>query len=297
MNRKASSHLFGASVLVLAATAQAASPMPVVELWQRNAGETLLALLQLAGEGGEGGAGQGTATEAADFMLSLYFLEGLLRSGWAAYEAADPDSALAHYGAFAEALNGPLGHSLAAQGFEREHVAAEAAALPLAIRQKEPAAEVHDLHGHMLHELDEHAVQVDPNFRRTPGLVRHLVVALVREAAARYEAASVQGGLVDKLAYQRGRGLVWTARDLLGAAASALRERDAAGFEALLTAFDALQATWTAIEPPKTPVPASVVLGETARIELALSGLVLEPLPPAGEGREAGEAGEGGERG
>lgn len=294
MNRKAPGPLFGASVLALATTAQAASPAPVIELWQSGAGETSPALLQLAGEGGEGGAGPGTVTEAADYMLDLYRLEGLLRSGWAAYEAGDPGAAMAHYEAFAAALNGPLGRALAAQGFEREHVAAEAAALPLAIREREPAAEVLDLHGHMLHELDEHAVQVDPNFRRAPGLVRHLVVALVREAAARYEAASVQGGLADKLAYQRARGLVWTARDLLGAAASALRERDAAGFDALLTAFDALQATWTAVEPPQAPVPASVVLGESARIELALSSLAPESLPPVGEGGEAGDGGEGG---
>ena len=52
MNKKASSHLFGASVLVLAATAQAASPTPVIELWQSNAGQTSPALLQFAGESG-----------------------------------------------------------------------------------------------------------------------------------------------------------------------------------------------------------------------------------------------------
>jgi len=52
MNKRASSQLLGASVLVLAATAHATVLAPVIELSQNEAGETSPALLQAAGEGG-----------------------------------------------------------------------------------------------------------------------------------------------------------------------------------------------------------------------------------------------------
>ncbi len=241
-------------------------------------------LASKATDGGEGGEGAATTHGHMDnpvaFVTGMYRIEAQLRAGIDQYERGHQAQSIRHFDTVVAMIAGPVGVMLEAQGFEREHVLIEAEALPMSARDADPMEDVLDYLGHLLHELDEHALLVPAEMRRDPDFRIPVAINLLHLARENYSALEQPGNSAeDRLfLYESARSLVRTGRDIIGMNASTLRDRDPERFDAVLTVFAGLSRELTALTPTTEMVSQSVVLSRLSTIEGSLWPMA-QPLP------------------
>lgn len=145
--------------------------------------------------------------------------------------------------------------------------------------------------GEALGQIERVAARLDISKRISPEFVIPAVARLAEAAAREYEEAVAGSKFGEIREYQDGRGFVWVGREVLGAIAATLYERNPARLKKALEEYDALMAAWPSAVPPATPVMTpGRVHAQVSRVELSLSGFA--PISFDDEGGEAGEAGE-----
>ncbi len=232
---------------------QASSP---VMLAQVNTGD--------GGEGGESAMAHVASYGATDYMQGLYQWEGIMRAGRFFYEQGNMKAALAQFQALVRAFDSDLAHHMEELGLEREHVQVEAEQLPQAIEEKESRDEFFHAYGHVLRELDEHALKVGAVLRRDPEFVRSLIGPLLQEVAKAYASK-------DPVQQASAAGQVLVVRDLVGSTATKMRAIDQKAFGKVRSTLDELVELLQVSGPYQAE--ASKIYGLAARVEFALSRL------------------------
>ena len=248
------------------------------------------------GEGGEAGHAAMASDDAVAFVIYLRTIESRLQVAKALYDSGDHKNALVHFQRVVRYLTDAKAKVFEKKsGLNREHFASEAGAIPQLIQSKAAAKDVQEVYAHILGEVDENLVKVDAALRRSPGMTIAVSLALLKHAAHEYGDAIKDGKIVKLGDWHAARGLVWTARDVFGAAAGVLTQIDKGRTHDAIAGFDGLQAILASLQPPAKLEDPGKFLALVSAIELQVSGLA-QPLavPGAGDGGEGGEGGEAG---
>lgn len=211
-----------------------------------------------SGEGGEGGEAGATSNPDADYMTTLALMKGHLMVAEELIAAGSYEEAEPHIGHPVEELYG---------GVESE--LAERNVTPF----KDQLNELLDLtksapeSPQVKTEFDESMAAIDgaiaalpADQRQSPDFVLEVISHVLKTAAEEYEAAVVDGKIVEAVEYQDSRGFVVYADQLYQTIAQEMEQTRAEDHAAIAKSLQELKTVWPTVTPPETPVkpPADV---------------------------------------
>ncbi len=104
---------------------------------------------------------------------------------------------------------------------------------------------------------------------QSPELVMDVIVELLKNAAAEYEAAIANNQFVEVEEYQDSRGFVLYAEQLYQNISEQKNQQDSEDHQIILESFAELKSAWPSVNPPETPVKStSEVYSLVSQIEL-----------------------------
>jgi hypothetical protein len=229
------------------------------------------------GEGGEGEGGEGGAAASLPPDLGFAFMiaqmRGHLTIAEELLEAGNRGAALAHFQHPAQEVYGKLRPKLKEYG-----VAPFEATLKLlvaTVREKKDEAAL----AAARKAVDDALTAAEDAARKKQAdraaFVAETAFELIKHSAEEYEEAVRKGRIVNPVEYQDGRGFAWHGERMIESVAADLEKKDAAALAKVRAGLAELKKTWPSPVPPKTPArDYSAVLGDVARIELAIGSLL-----------------------
>jgi hypothetical protein len=88
----------------------------------------------------------------------------------------------------------------------------------------------------------------------SPEFVLDVMVEMLKNAAAEYEAAIANNQFVEIVEYQDSKGFVYYADELYQTVAAQKSQADPKGHQTITDSLAKLKTAWPSIEPPKTPI-------------------------------------------
>ena len=119
-----------------------------------------------------------------------------------------------------------------------------------------------------LASIDEAIAAVPEEQSNSPEFVLDVIVEMLKNAAAEYEAAIVDNQFVEVVEYQDSRGFVLYSDELYQTVAEQKSQEDPDGHQIITDSLTKLKTAWPSIEAPEAPIlDPSEVYGLVSQIE------------------------------
>lgn len=231
---------------------------------QGGMGHDMASMAVDGGEGGDGAASADAMVSDAAYLAQLSFIRGHLNVGVNLYREDAMDASATHMKHPADELYTALLPAMAARGATGFADALEA--LAVAVEQKQDTAAVERAYTALLEAIGTaEAAVTEPD----AATLVAVIVDLVRTAAAEYDIAVGEGGVLEnEHEYQDALGFVRTANEWVPKLASLTD--NAAAVMAIQAQLDMLLPIWPGLKAPaRLETAPSVIYGAAARIETA----------------------------
>ncbi len=228
------------------------------EMLEASTSQTYLLLAQ-GGEGGEGAEGGeggegGTATgdPNVDYMTSLGLMKGHLLAAKELIAQKNYEEAEPHIGHPVEELYSDIETVLPEKGVS-DFKPTLNQLHDLAISAPN-SPEMKTLFDKSEASIDEAIAAIPQEQRNSPEFVLNVMVEMLKNAAAEYQAAIANNQFVEVVEYQDSRGFVYYADELYQTVADQKSQADPEGHQVITDSLAELKTAWPSIEPPAKPI-------------------------------------------